>query len=52
MDLGKWDNGNNKEKKGWIVGAISKKKKDVRLGVKDDLWENKNVPPSEISKWI
>ena len=32
------------EKKGWTEGAISKEKKNLRLGVKDDLWEkNKRV---------
>lgn len=41
MDLGKWDDRSNKDKKGWLEGAVPKI--TLRLSVKDDLWENKTV---------
>lgn len=44
MDLGKWDDRSNKDKKGWIEGAAPKI--TLRLGVKDDFWENKTVSTS------
>lgn len=45
--MGQWK---EQEKEGWIEGATSKEKENLRLGIKDDLQENKNVPPLKISK--